>query len=311
MILDALLLQGEHPFHVSAAARQFVQFLGWFGIFGALGFRFAVVPGADASLREPERELGAFDEIRVRALRGAALVGLAGALLLIAALLPANRRNTVSLACASVLLLAYAVARGGRDFAWIIALLAGLALVFQNAVSLRWATLINPIHMTCAALWIGTLFVVVAAGLPAVLRAPIGERRGPLVAELVARFSPLALVAAGLLVASGVVTAWRHLGSLQALWTTGYGIALLVKLLFVATVLALGAWNWRRLSPRLGTEEAAHRIRRSATAEVSVALIVLVVTAVLVSLPSPAERHRPPASGPGGPELVLPPRPGR
>jgi putative copper export protein len=62
----------------------------------------------------------------------------------------------------------------------------------------------------------------------------------------------------------------------------------------VAVVFTLGAWNWRRQRPRLGSEEAAGLIRRSSMLEVGTATVVLVVTAVLVSLPAP----RPPA-GPG------------
>ena len=44
----------------------------------------------------------------------------------------------------------------------------------------------------------------------------------------------------------GVITAWRHLKYLSALWTTPYGYALLLKLALVAAVFSLGAWNWRR-----------------------------------------------------------------
>ncbi|HEV2641836.1 MAG TPA: CopD family protein, partial [Candidatus Elarobacter sp.] len=108
---------------------------------------------------------------------------------------------------------------------------------------------------------------------------------------LVARFSPVALWAAAILGISGVITAWRHLKFVAALWTTPYGYALDIKLALVAIVLGLGAWNWRRMSPRLGAEAAAHEMRRSATAELTFAAIVLAVTAVLVSLPAPKLPH--------------------
>lgn len=310
MILYMLLQEAEHGFELSEAARQFVQFLAWFAIFGPLGFRYVVARGAASSSLEPERELAAVDEAYASALRRAAVIGFGGAMLLVADLLPLNARNTVSVTCAGILVLAYGLARF-RGFAWHVALLTGIVLVFQSIVRLNWATLINPIHRTAAALWIGTLFVLVSAGLPAILRAPLGTRRGPLVADLIARFSPLALTGAGFLVATGITTAWRHLGTPSALWSTAYGITLIVKLVFVAVVVSLGAWNWRRMTPRLGTEETAHEIRRSATAEVSMTLLVLVITAVLVSLPSPSERrHRPGRpggrDGAGAPALVAP-----
>ncbi|HEX2780397.1 MAG TPA: CopD family protein, partial [Gemmatimonadaceae bacterium] len=110
-------------------------------------------------------------------------------------------------------------------------------------------------------------------------------------------FSPLALVMGGLVVLFGVITAWRHLEPISALWTTPYGWALIAKLVVVAVVFALGAWNWRRQRPALGSDEAARAMRRSATRELAAAGLVLLITAVLVSLPSP----RRPGAGPGGP----------
>ena len=55
-----------------------------------------------------------------------------------------------------------------------------------------------------------------------------------MVADLVNAFSSLALVSAGVLATFGVITAWQHLHTLAALWTTPYGVTLIVKLLVVA-----------------------------------------------------------------------------
>jgi len=130
--------------------------------------------------------------------------------------------------------------------------------------------------------------VLVVAGLPAILRGPVPrDRRWQLVAELVGRFSKVALVAAGFAGLSGIVASWLHLKYLAALWTTPYGYALDLKLFVVAIVVALGAWNWRRLTPKLNADESVHQLRRSATAELVFAAIVLLVTAVLVILPNP------------------------
>ena len=112
---------------------------------------------------------------------------------------------------------------------------------------------------------------------------------GPLVAVMVGRFSTIALWAAGFLVLTGVTTAYLHLGTLPALWTSVYGRTLIVKLCVVACVLTLGAYNNRRLMPSLGTDEAGARLRRSATFEIALAAVVLGITAVLVNLPAPAE----------------------
>ncbi len=134
----------------------------------------------------------------------------------------------------------------------------------------------------------GTLFVLVVAGLSALLvHEPTRQRRGAIAADMVNGFSPLALSMGGVVVLFGSITAWRHLHRLSNLWSTPYGDALIVKLIFVAIVFALGAWNWRRQRPMLGAESAAVAIRRSAIAELTIAGIVLVITAIIVSLPSP------------------------
>jgi putative copper export protein len=80
---------------------------------------------------------------------------------------------------------------------------------------------------------------------------------------------------------------WLHLKYVAALWTTSYGYTLIAKLGVVAVVVALGAWNWRRMTPKLSAEEAAHELRRSSAAELVFAGVVLLLTAVLVSLPGP------------------------
>ena len=150
--------------------------------------------------------------------------------------------------------------------------------------------IVNPIHVFAGSMWIGTLFVLVVAGLSTVLSGALADaERGPLVAVLVNRFSSIALWGAGVLVLTGLTTAWLHLGSIPALWTSIYGRTLIVKLCVVACVFTLGAYNNQRLKPSLGTAEAGGRLRRSATFEIALAAVVLGITAVLVKLPAPSE----------------------
>lgn len=283
---------------------ELVGFVAWFAIFGAIGFRYVVLRGGG-----PVHPAAAGDATTVfdAARRGAARIGAIGAVLLLldqiaslagpaaekhVSLLQAAQssgaRFSVPFACGVVLLLAFLCATRTARIWWEIAVLAGLVLVFQGITSGKWAQLVNPVHRAAASLWLGTLFVLLVAGLPAILRlARAPEARGGLVAGMVGRFSPLALTASAFLALTGVITAWRHLHVLSSLWTTPYGYALDVKLALVLCVVALGAWNWRRMVPRLGTEDAAHALRRSAKAELAFASLVLIVTSILVSLPAP------------------------
>jgi len=307
----SLLQAAEVHITASDVATEYAGFLAYFGIFGALGFRWLVLHRTAA--RQPE--IGATGGPVALSLQsaeiGAARIGMIGAFFMLlnllmslsaraadkgisfgSAIAAGGGRTVTAFLFVAVFLVSFAVALKRARAAWIVAALAGIIYALQNIRSGKWTSLVNPLHEVAASLWIGTLFVLVVAGLPAILRSTLSsERRGTLVADLVGDFSPVAIGASLLLVITGITTAWRHLKFVAALWTTPYGYALDVKLVLVATVVALGAWNWRRMRPRLGAEQAAHDIRRSAKAELFVASLVLVVTGILVSLPSPRLPH--------------------
>jgi copper transport protein len=188
----------------------------------------------------------------------------------------------------AALLVAFFQARSSSNVAWPVAGVSALALALHRVFEARLSRLVNPLHVLGASLWIGTLFVLVATGMRELARPSVpAEVREPAVAELVGRFSTLALASAALLGITGLTTAWTHLEPFSALWTTPYGYALLAKLVFVAIVVLLGAWNWRRVGPSLGKAGGAHAIRRSASMELAFSAVVLAITGLLVSLPSP------------------------
>jgi len=184
-------------------------------------------------------------------------------------------------------LIGYAFAALRVSAGWALAAIGVIAGTLRLAFLGQWSRLINPVHSLAAGLWIGTLFVLVVAGLSSLFAHEPRARRGPIAADMVNNFSPLALSMGGVVVAFGLITAWRHLHVLSNLWSTPYGYALIVKLLLAGTVFVLGTWNWRRQRPTLGTEDASVSIRRSSIAELTVATLVLVATAVVVSLPAP------------------------
>jgi putative copper export protein len=290
--------------------RELVGFIGQFLAAGAIGFRFFALRG-----QRPESDRPFYDD----AARRAAIVGLIGvvmSVLLTTIQLPslaARRHTTIGSLIASdtsttlqvvflVLSLigfGLAIARVGPG--WPLAATSVVAGSLRAAFIGKWASLVNPVHVLAAGLWIGTLFVLVTAGLSALLHHEHArDRRGAIAADMVNGFSPLALTMGAVVVSFGLITAWRHLHVLSNLWSTPYGYTLIGKLCFVAGVFGLGAWNWRRQRPTLGSAGAAASIRRSATTELTIAAIVLLITSVLVSLPAP----RPPGAPktpPGGP----------
>jgi putative copper export protein len=304
MIPFALLLQQPPEKHVtfSTVALEYIGFLSFFCVYGALGFHFQVLK----SLRR-DNAINIVGNAVDRADRRAATGGFVGALLMVVSLIAnllgraeeknisiggaisaGGGRQIFQIVCIGIFFTCFFLAAQRIRTAWLIAGITGFLYAFRNIVTGRWFSNVNPLHEVAASLWLGTLMVLLIAGISSALRRTVpSEERGRLVAEMVSHFSPLALTAAGLLGTTGVITAWRHLKHWNALWTTPYGFAFVAKLCVVAIVVALGAWNWRRMAPQLGNEEAAVAITRSATAELSFAAIVLAVTALLVSLPSP------------------------
>lgn len=289
------------------AGSKFIGFLAGFGVFGALGFRLVRLRLQDW-LRAMEASTGgligpAFQRVD----RRASVIGVMGAVLflvefaaivgrnltathgdLFAALRLAEPEDFAQLILAPGLVIAFFLAAKGQRGGWTAALVLGGIFAVRHLVTGRLRALVNPLHAASVALWLGTLFVIVVAALPVILQEPVPRAaRGPLVAGLVARFSPLALFSACFVGLSGLVTSWLHLKYFAALWTTSYGHWLIIKLVFVIGIAAMGALNWRRVLPRLGTEAAAGTLQRASRWELVFTLIVLVVTALLVSVPSP------------------------
>ncbi len=311
------LLTWEQPI------RELIGFLASFCALGAVGFRNVVLAPLLRRAESATPLAATLDHVASRA----AGIGLVGSVLGVGALAAGvihtatakhlevsavvHRGGAMMLfqmAALAVMLVFFAVARNRRppSVAWPVATIATLALALRQVVTLKWTAIVNPLHVAAASLWIGTLFIVVVAGLTVILGAAMPkDQRRRVVVDLIGGFSPLALAAAGLLVITGVTTAVRHLKYLSALWTTPYGYTFIAKLCAVAVVVALGAWNWKRVKPRLGDEGAAVAIHRSAIRELAVAGVVLLITAVLVSLPSP---RLPSAQRPIAPGTIGAPR---
>ena len=280
------------------AVTELVQFVGYFLAIGAVGFRFGVV----------RRTRGISDEAReiLRADK-AAMFGVVGVLLIGLALVAGPYINAIThektfaeslpknlsafefkLAMLALALVGFALVRVASSVGWTLAAIGILFAVLQPIYTGKLSGKVNAVHVLAASTWLGTLMVLTVVGIRGVIRsATAGQQRAELVSDLVNSFSPLALTAATIVGITGLTTAWLHLKRLSSLWTTSYGMTLVVKLILVAIVVALGAWNWRRVRPSLGDEGSEQTIRRSATMELTFAALVLIATSVLVTLPSP------------------------
>ncbi|GMV06884.1 MAG: hypothetical protein AMXMBFR53_31590 [Gemmatimonadota bacterium] len=139
----------------------------------------------------------------------------------------------------------------------------------------------DTLHVWAAGGWMGGLALVLllARG------ARDGGRGGDLLPELVPPFSRMARFSVATLALTGLYAAWLHVEGWGGLTSTDYGRLLVLKLLLAAGALSLGAVNAWRWTPLLGRMEGRTGLRRTATWELAVASLVLLVTAVLVHTP--------------------------
>jgi copper transport protein len=143
----------------------------------------------------------------------------------------------------------------------------------STAALAEWVT---ALHLVAAAAWVGALVALV-------LTWRVDRTR-------LVRFGRLALVAAAVVIVSGVVSAvWLSGGSdtdLEIAVTTGWWRALAVKVAFVAAVLFFG-WIHRRWIADV--DQPVAPMRSSLRVEAVLAAAVVVASAVLVDLPPPRD----------------------
>ena len=145
----------------------------------------------------------------------------------------------------------------------------------------------DALHVIAAGTWLGTLGALV-------LVVGVAVRRGAAASDLlpgaVAAFSPLALISATTVAGTGLFAAWLHVETLGGLFGSTYGRILLLKVGLGGVAAVLGAYNWKRLTPRLGSPEGAKAFMgSSARSELVMGLVVLLLTAVLVVTAHPME----------------------
>lgn len=300
-----------------AVAVRWAWFAALLGMIGAVAFRYGVLPRLDRDpLLRPiaARAEGAvwFVALGAAALSVAALFGRlwmqvaalgGGEAAWDGARLDVLLRDTgwgLAWVLQAIATLAFVVglfiakAPHGRGVGWMGAgaaavLLAAVPALSGHAASVERlnavAILSDTLHVLGAGVWMGTLAALLAVGIPAALTAVDGA--GGAVAAMVRAFSPMALVGASAVALTGLTSVIFQLDTLSDVWSTRYGWALLIKLALLTGVAALGFYNWRRVLPALGDDDATHRLRRSARAELTLGLMVLLVTAVLVALPTP------------------------
>jgi putative copper export protein len=116
-------------------------------------------------------------------------------------------------------------------------------------------------------------------------------------------FTRLAVASTILIVLTGVYNSWMHVDRFGALWSTGYGKTLSLKVLLVIPMLILGAVNTFVFHPRASRlienentdsiDNAAldQNFSRSVRIEAVLGVVVLLIASILV-FQQPAREHQ-------------------
>jgi len=272
-----------------------VKFLLYFGVLVSIGLVFArlVFRRETERMHGPiARQASALALLALVAagsgflLRGAAMTGDASGLAdpEMLGLLWRNPPGTQLLLLASAMILVLAGLRSAGSGLWIAA--AGGFLALWSFAWIGhvpdagpvWLEALLVLHLAAAAFWVGIL---------SPLRRLAGDpAESAAAAQLGHRFGRIAAVTVPLLIAAGIVMAWRLLGDVSALTATGYGLNLLAKIAAVAVLLGAAAHNKLRFVPamRRGDPAAAARLRRSIAVEWLAVCAILLATATLTSI---------------------------
>ena len=186
------------------------------------------------------------------------------------------------------------------------AVLAALALAIPITTSLNShaaaggdfnaQTAIDYVHLVAGGLWLGLLLQFL---LICLLVLPRVDERAGFLAGSVRRFSWVALPTVAVIVVTGVIQSIDRLGGIDELFDSDYGLTLAMKILLLAPILVIAAFNLLVFGPRfirLAREraQAALRLRPwmgafriALVLEVALAVVVLGVTALLTNTSPP------------------------
>jgi putative copper resistance protein D len=145
----------------------------------------------------------------------------------------------------------------------------------------------DALHLVAAAAWIGGL-------VPLVLLFCAARRHQDLASTargITSRFSTLGIVSAATLTVTGIVNAWILIGSFHALFVTGYGRLLVLKLVAFVVMLMFAAVNRFVLAPRLATSAgnlsgmaAVRALTRNSTIEIALGFVIFAIVGMLGTL---------------------------
>jgi copper transport protein len=155
---------------------------------------------------------------------------------------------------------------------------------------------VDWLHLAAGSIWIGGLLQLALLTPVVVSRT---DHRPSFLAAVIPRFSQLALVTVAVIVATGMFQWWHFIRGIQSVVDTDYGTTLVVKVVLLLPLLGLAAFNllvvrrhflnfvWTGLRSASRVLLWERRFRWVVAAEVSFAVAILVIAALLTETSTP------------------------
>jgi len=166
-------------------------------------------------------------------------------------------------------------------FLYIVAIIAfaySFTLVGHSRDSGGIARWLIGFHIVTMAWWMGALYPL---WLSCSLLKP------PVLYRLMNLFGKIAAFMVALLIACGIGLLFIFFATPLAMFTTAYGQAVLLKLIFVVTILLIAAYHKFHLVEEIQQENGIEKLQKSIKNEMLIALVILSITAVLSSVLGP------------------------
>lgn len=154
----------------------------------------------------------------------------------------------------------------GRGYVLPFAVLAAAALALTARGADYGAPVVDALHVLSAGMWGGGILALLT------LRPPEGWKSAE-ARLLIERFGRVAIIAFAITALTGFIRATEVLGEITQLWTTTYGAVLALKVIAVVILVGVSA-AWRRGWAPAWVEAAG-------------AVLIVLFTAVMVSIPLP------------------------
>ncbi len=146
------------------------------------------------------------------------------------------------------------------------------------------AIISDVMHIAAAATWFGGLVYLMTTASVSIRGASSSPDAMWLIADSATRFTPIAIIAAAALVASGIVSSLMQV-TVPAAISTPHGAALVVKLLLLLPLIAIAGYNMLSLTRRLRFHrESINTLRKTVIAECMIAALALLAAAWMASL---------------------------